>query len=99
MDTILLYLARGDFRNEHVAEIRQQVPVEDFPNVRDPSRATLAIGKNLILSQELFGDDFEGFALLENTGARLAAQVEIPVLGKLSRQGGGLLLGRLPPVP
>ena len=60
----------------------------------DPARAPLALGYNAVFPEELVGSLLEGLLGLEQTCARLAAEFQIPVLGKGLSEGQVLFLRR-----
>jgi hypothetical protein len=53
----------------------------------------MAPGDDLVFLEELFGDLPEELFRFQETGAILAAQLEIPILGDLLGEGETLLLG------
>jgi hypothetical protein len=59
----------------------------------DPARAAVALGDELIFLEELRGGGLEEPLCLQQSGAGLATQQDIPVLDDFLRQGQTVLLG------
>lgn len=85
MDPVLLHLSGGHFGEPELSEIGEEVQAEaDLVSFR-PFRTALAFGDRLILGRELLGCVGEGLLLLEDARAKLAAELDIPVLSDVLR--------------
>src|ERR1017187_5371705 len=78
-DTVLVDLARGDFRKHHVAEERDQVAVRTRVLSTRIGRAPLSLRDDVEFAQVQLTRFAEQFPAFQLTVAELAAQLQIPV--------------------
>jgi hypothetical protein len=95
MDPVLLHQAGGDFGDDLVAEEGEQMDTETISVAFHIFGVSLSGGEYVVLALELLGGELEGFAVLQLSGAGLALEFEIPILGDVLRLREALLLRRV----
>ena len=93
MHAIFLHLARRHLGDTEFAEEGHEVQAQSTTVALDPTGAALPLGDDLVFLQELFAGLLEGLFRDQETGAALAHEGEIPVLGDLLSQDEAVLFG------
>ena len=87
VDTVLLYLAGTDFRQDQAAKERHQVPGCSGVLTPEIGFAALTLRDDVVFAQILLRGLAKTFPRFQLSGAELSAKLEIPVLCNLFGSG------------
>lgn len=98
VNAVILHLAGRDLGQTQLPEKGQQVITQPALVILDVARTALALGDHFVLPHKLVSRLPKGLLVFEEAIALLAAQAQVPILGKLLRKCQAFMLGRRPSV-